>query len=787
MSEHQYEKAVIGACLMYKQAFGQVCDILQTTDFTEPRDRIWQAMSDLFMAGEPIDILTVRGKLHDMGAKSEVLECTGKVAGADNVEHHAKLVVEETIRKQIPIAAARAVSLSEQDPLEAVHHLEIATMSLMARTGRRREETAARLADRVTDSVYERVKAVRNGVSPGIPTGLRKIDHMTGGVFPGDLVIIGGRPSMGKAQPIWSKVMTPYGWKRIGDIKKGDFVIGGDGNPVLVRDVFPQGVKQVYRVELKDGGVTHCCEDHLWYVSPRAKRKEGDKDRVVMPLKEMMRKGIRIGDRCNYSIPYASPVWMQQREHKIDPYLIGVYLGDGSSSLANVCIHNTESDIWDKVESALPFGDSLSKFDKRGVTRRVRGGGLKNELKRLGLCGLRSWEKFIPEEYIYTDVNSRIRLIQGLFDTDGHICKQGTNIEYSSASKELADGIVEIVKGLGARVTITKRKSHYTINGERTECRASYRIVCSFENDIIPVSSKKRLDRFRGINRKMGRFISDVTFWGEDECVCISVANEDGLYVTDDYIVTHNTAYMLALARGAAENGHMVGILSLEMRSEQLIERLASAYSGIEYRRVRMGDLTDQELSDYGNALVRVKRLPIMIDDEPGLNVMKYRSKCKRLADKGCKVILVDYLQLIEVPGMERRHEVGKVTKTGKQLAKELGVAMIQLSQIGRASENDALKIPEMKHLSESANIEMDADVIWLLWRPEYYGIEEHNGDPTKDLMYVIQEKDRNGVRGWRYKLDCDIGTNQIGDVYRPSARVYADQGFDAESGDTPF
>ncbi len=215
------------------------------------------------------------------------------------------------------------------------------------------------------------------------------------------------------------------------------------------------------------------------------------------------------------------------------------------------------------------------------------------------------------------------------------------------------------------------------------------------------------------------------------------------------------TALALNIAENMAMAGHAVGIFSLEMGKQQLVQRLLCARSGIDYQRLRRNMLKEQEFRSLMTACDELQQAPIFIDDTPGLSMLQLRTKARRMAAKhSIKALIVDYLQLMTVGGRteSRQVEVSEISRGVKAMARELNVPVICLSQLNRAAESREGHRPRMSDLRESGSIEQDADVIALLHREDYY----HKDDPewvedNQDKLGVaeiILTKQRNGPTG---------------------------------------
>ncbi len=218
------------------------------------------------------------------------------------------------------------------------------------------------------------------------------------------------------------------------------------------------------------------------------------------------------------------------------------------------------------------------------------------------------------------------------------------------------------------------------------------------------------------------------------------------------------TAFVLSCARNAAvQFKKPVAVFSLEMSSIQLVNRLISGETEIEQEKIRKGDLADWEWQQLNSKVGTLSEAPIIIDDTPALNIFEFRAKCRRLkAQHDIQCIIIDYLQLMQGKadgkgGGNREQEISSISRALKQVAKELEVPVIALSQLSRAVENrpGGSKRPMLSDLRESGAIEQDADMVLFLYRPEYYGLDQdEDGMPTAGVGEVIIAKHRNGEVG---------------------------------------
>lgn len=339
-----------------------------------------------------------------------------------------------------------------------------------------------------------------------------------------------------QAQPMTEWVLTPAGWRHIGFLKPGDLVIAGDGSVVPVIGVYPQGQREVFRLTFDDGAFAHCTEDHLWRIKDGEARFRKTSSRYgewsVVDLGEIRE---RWGDtpiaKQRIAIPVCEPD-LPSRLLPLDPYLLGVLLGDGGLTQDGVRLTSADQEIVSSLAPALPEGvrvRHVAGYDY-ALTTGNRGGRpnpLTDALRDLRVKGCNSHSKFIPPEYLNADRESRLAVLQGLLDTDGSVSREG-HIEFGTVSPMLAWGVANLVRCLGGKAKVAER-------------RASFRVHVRLPH-LPPFRLKRKLERcFRPTSTCDERILHSIEAVRTEECVCIKVAHPDGTYVTRDGIVTHNS------------------------------------------------------------------------------------------------------------------------------------------------------------------------------------------------------------------------------------------------------
>ncbi len=360
----------------------------------------------------------------------------------------------------------------------------------------------------------------------------------------------------GRAQPYDAQVLTPGGFVAMGTLRVGDLVIGSNGTPTPVLGVYPQGRKEVYRVTTQDGASTLACGEHLWTVRTRDDRRRG-KSRTL-ETQEMIGR-LRAAHAHRYELPVVEPVEFEPREVPLDPYALGLLLGDGCLTTSTTPAFATAD-----PELAVALGDALDGIEVRHKTgydyvlRHVHGGrgGLRVAnpvtvvLRELGLAGSRSATKFVPEDYLLNSAAVRLAVLQGILDTDGGPVVQRDRtcrVQYCTTSPRLRDDVAFLVRSLGGVVYGRTRPAEGRAPGRALGREVPYRsdayvLDIRLPETVTPfrLGRKAREYESTGGGRPM-RFIHSIEPVGEQETLCIQVAAQDSLYVTDDFLVTHNT------------------------------------------------------------------------------------------------------------------------------------------------------------------------------------------------------------------------------------------------------
>lgn len=412
-------------------------------------------------------------------------------------------------------------------------------------------------------------------------------------------------------------VLTPFGWTPIESLQVGDLVVGSDGRPTRVIGVWPQGVRPLRRVRFSDDAEIVCDDRHLWAARSLGARASGNGFSVV-PTEALRTGGLRTpAGRRRYEIPVVAPVeYPLAQRLPVDPYILGALLGDGNISQRSTVAITSQHDI--VARTLLPAGHSwrLLPGSEKGkgavATYNLHGSewhqnDVLNGLRLLNLQGKRAWEKFIPESYLLASVHARRELLRGLLDTDGKI-HAGGGIWFYTTSEQMAGDVIALVRSLGgiARRGVETRRA-YVYRGEVRNGRPLYAVNVRLSGDWCPFTLPSKVARWSHARRTPHREIVSIEDAGDGAATCISVEAEDGLFVADSFVVTHNSQ---------AIRTHAKGLLFVQLRKDSAWMRPALADYIIVFRAPGDNptpvkpDITNEEWIDWAYPIWQIPTTP---------------------------------------------------------------------------------------------------------------------------------------------------------------------------------
>lgn len=420
-----------------------------------------------------------------------------------------------------------------------------------------------------------------------IGTGIWGLDRRTagGGLARGQLGIVVAPSGKGKALVNSDRIPTPSGWRTVGEVREGDMLFDHNGKPIEVLVVHPQQEKkQVWVVTFADGRKIRCCADHNWEYWSKSHRGLTPKVKTTKELYEIMLShgGCTGSDGRLFKVRNAKAAEYPEKSLPVDPYVLGAFLGNGCAKEKYFAISSGNEFVPSKI--ARIIGASTCKYSDKNYTylfKDSRGKLLFTSEVMRGCCegivGSYSSEKYIPDEHLTASIEQRLNLLNGLLDTDGNVARDKGRVTFSTTSPKMKDTFVELCHSLGFETAFCRDK--------RTDYRSG---VCYNITVQCGEEWKKRLFTLPGkaslvddwasrVKRKEHKEFTSIESIEQtdeyEEMTCFTVDSKEGLFLCGDYIVTHNTTFMINFAANMALLGYYTLFISLEMGPKEIFKR----------------------------------------------------------------------------------------------------------------------------------------------------------------------------------------------------------------------
>lgn len=591
----------------------------------------------------------------------------------------------------------------------------------------------------------------------------------------------------GKALPNSIKIPTPNGWKKVGNIQPGDYLFDGFGHPTKVLAIFPQGEKEVFELKFKDGRTAKCSRDHLWSYCKYSQNKSSRENRkfFTSTVIELQNRKLQRGDgQYTTLFPMQKAVEYPEKNHYLPSYLFGLALGDGSFRQ-----HPTNKSFQFSSETdELPtyfsstMGWILKKHSEKNYTWYFSTKNKQEGSEKINiwvedllqeypeLIGANSHTKYIPTDYLEDSVENRRALLQGLMDTDGSVDDKGRTNFYT-VSERLKDNVVELAQSLGYKthVSIDAHKENTTtfvvsIRGTPEEKIKLFRLRRKVERITKWANNGKRKEDNSFVPLVQ---ISDLGY--KEEMTCFLVDNPEHLFLTENFIPTHNTRLAVADACKLAfpffyseidgkwvKNGACEPVLFImtEQKPEQIIKMILAYLSGVEESKFKFNTLTDDERKriEVARHIIKTyKTLKLMRIPNPSIEQIKLSVREEVILSQR-RYVFFDYIfispgVLNEFRGHNLRNdEILSLMATAlKDLAIEQNVSIFTSTQVNAKADDNSEIRNEASLAGGRATInKADNGII--------------GARPTKDEIDILQ-KDGNLMGG--------IIPNRVFDVFK--------------------
>jgi len=724
------EKAVLSAIIFDPEIFEDIAAYLKPEDFYLPfHQNLFKAMETLFEQEQPIDEEFLKKELQKESKFDEVAMI--EVLSANpitNTKAYVQEIKAYSNKRALITLATQIKKLTIEDDLDAVEVMDRVEQKLYEITQDSVSEDFKDSKQITVDMLkeIERLKELGNSKLIGIDTGFSNLNDKTSGFGKGDLVIIAARPAMGKCLGKGTKVVMYDGTlKNVEDVKKGELLMGDDSTPRRVLSI-TKGREMMYWIRQNRGIDYRVNESHI--LSLKRSRNEGKHkhgDVLNISVKEYLQKSNKF--KSNYK-GYKVAVEFSEQPLEIEPYFLGIWLGDGRASDVRVASEDKEvveylQDYAFRLDRKLHRYAVDGKCTMYGITAANKdaiANSLQSKLRALNLIN----NKHIPHKFIANSKQNRLELLAGLIDSDGYYDREHNVFEIVQKNYKLAKDIEYLANTLGFRVSFRAKKATIKDIGYESEV---YRVRIVGNLDSIPTKIERKKARKLLAKRDFRHTGIKVEQDRVDDYYGFTL-DGNNLFLLEDMTVTHNTALVLNMALKAVERNEGVAFFSLEMPAEQLMLRMLSAKTSIPLQALRVGNLKDDEWTRLSSAIDDMSRRKLFVDDGGYATIHHVRSKLRKLKSQHPEISLaiIDYLQLMSGDSKGgsfsgRQQEISEISRGLKQLARELEIPIIALSQLNRSLESRENKRPMLSDLRESGAIEQDADIILFVYRDDVY------------------------------------------------------------------
>ena len=719
------EEAILGGILLDPEAIGRVSDRLVPEAFyLSAHITIYQAALRLHTQQKPTDLLSITSWLTDndqltqIGGRNKLATLVDRTVSAVNIDALAGLVMEKYLRRQLIKAGNEIVHLGFETETELPIVLDNAEQKVFNVTQQKTQSGLVHIGDTLINT-FQDIETRHQGIAlPGIPCGFYDLDAMTSGFQRSDLIIVAGRPSMGKCLSYDSEIVLADG--QIATIE--ELYQQRQGSLLTLNDdwkfTFTQpsafvddGIKPVFRITTRLGRAIETTITHPFLTIKGWQRLEnlqvGNKIAIPRKIDVFGTETIRecevklLADSLEKSDTKTVPnIVFKLEKSQLSLFLNRLFATDGWATLLNSC------------QSQLGYCTVSEKLARQIQHLLLRFGiiaALKKRSVKYNDTRRPAWQLDITDALSIKHFIAEI----GIFGKEAALAKVTAAISqkrYQTNRDLIPIEIWEQIaaaKGSETWSSLAKRagiKSYTNIHVGKRALKRERLWILATALDNLPLQQLANSDVY------WDEIIS-IESVGNKQVYDLTIPKTHNFIAND--ICVHNTAFCLNLAHNIAAGYQLaVAVFSLEMSKEQLVQRLLASEAGIESSYLRSGRISQTQWEPLSRAIDKLSDTPIFIDDTANITVTQMRSQARRLQAEQTKdlgLIVIDYLQLMEGSSDNRVQELSRITRSLKGLARELSVPIIALSQLSRGVEARTNKRPMLSDLRESGCLAGDS------------------------------------------------------------------------------
>lgn len=526
--------------------------------------------------------------------------------------------------------------------------------------------------------IFDLVESLKIAPEVGIPLYGPLINTVTRGARLKKFYLRSAPSGYGKAIPNDTLIPTPSGFKKVKDIKPGDYLFDKNGKPTKVLQTHPQPEKkEIWKVYFKDGRIAECCKDHLWEY--RYKSHSNMKYRVE-PIEEIynrtlkLKNGLKDDKGWRFAIRLNDAVEYSEKKFSIDPYVMGLFLGDGSfrynSANKAISFSSVDEELPNSICNIMnwefhknPANYSYYFKEKNNLTHNLWVEEVLKDYPKL--WNTKSEFKYIPKDYLLGSIKQRLSLLQGLLDTDGGIDEKG-RVKFSTISPFLKDDVINLCRSLGfvATVSLDKRADKYSTKvcySISIQCKKDYKPNLFRLKRKVDIANKY-LSLTTGKKEEFKDHLAIVNIEKTSqkvEMTCFTVDNDDHLFLMNDYIVTHNTRANVADACyfacdkiydehfGWIKNGNKNPTLFIATEQDlSEIQTLALAFiSNVDEAHILNGQYEEGEEERIQEAGRIIAESPLFIKEIPDFSIKDIENTIKKeIREHDISYVVFDYI-----------------------------------------------------------------------------------------------------------------------------------------------